>query len=364
MFNIPRLKKILPIGIYYLSYTVLFLLFVKFFWYITPFIVGLAIACLARRPIRFFINKFGMKNNVASAIITGFIVLVIFAVLILLCLFLFHEISSLFSWATKDEFSNLLEVINQISEKVNGFLGKNFIENNMDKITDYLISGAGIVTSAVALLIATVSSVPTVLTWLTVAVFSAFVFSRHMHSLRRFICGLLSEKSVSHLRFAIKSTGSSSKKSFVSYVFLYLIAFCESLVITTILGLEYPFVISLIMCFADVLPVLGPGMVYVPLMLFHLVLGNFSIAAGLGIGLIIITVTREIIEPKLISDSMQIHPLAMIAGVYFSLVAQNFWIMFYVIGLFTFYAVLRDSGALPPLLSTRKKNKSRKKPAN
>lgn len=362
MFNIPRLKKLLPIGIYAVVYTVLFILFVKFFWYITPFAVGLAIACIARRPIRFFINKFGMKNNVASAIITGFIVLLIFAVLISLCVFLFHEISSLFSWATGDNFANLLEVLGEISEKVNNILGKNFIENNMDKITEYLISGAGIVTSAIALLIGTVSSVPTVLTWLTVAVFSAFVFSRHMHSLRRFICGLLSEKAVSHLQFAIKSTGSSSKKSFVSYTFLYLIAFCESLVITSILGLEYPFVISLVMCFADVLPVLGPGMVYVPLMLFHLILGNFSIAAGLGIGLIIITITREIVEPKLISDSMQIHPLAMISGVYFSLAAQNFWIMFYTIGLFTFYTVLKESGALPPLL-VKRKQKTKRKPA-
>ena len=46
---------------------------------------------------------------------------------------------------------------------------------------------------------------------------------------------------------------------------------------------------------------------------------------------------------------MKIHPLATLAAVYFSLVAQSFWVLFYVLGLCALYGAFRETGALPAL---------------
>ena len=65
-----------------------------------------------------------------------------------------------------------------------------------------------------------------------------------------------------------------------------------------------------------------------------------------------ITCIRQVVEPKLVSSTVKVHPLATLAAVYFSLVGRNIWILFYVLGLCTLYGAFRDTGALPSLVET------------
>ena len=58
---------------------------------------------------------------------------------------------------------------------------------------------------------------------------------------------------------------------------------------------------------------------------------------------------RQVVEPRLVSSTVKIHPLASLAAIYFSLVARNLWVLFYVLGLCSLYAAFRETGALPPL---------------
>lgn len=350
MLNRSTLQKCKPLLFFFLLYTALFLLFKETFLYTFPFLVGFIIAYLARRPIRFFRRRFHMRNKLASALITAVIILCIFALLITLVWVTVRESVSIFSWFTADQFAKPLALVDMLGEKVDQLFGKNFWQRTIDTLTGTILSAAGVFSTLMNVAKNTVSSIPTILTWLMVAVFASFVFSCHMDTILQFIRDFFTEKALGHLNFAVKSTGSSGKKSFFSYAFLYFIAFCESLIITCILGVDYPVVVSLIMCVADILPVLGPGLVYIPLAAFYLLTGHYGVAIGLVIGYILITVTREIAEPKLVAESTKIHPLWAIAAVYFSLIAKNFWVMLYVMGLCMFYGLFRESGALPALV--------------
>ena len=61
------------------------------------------------------------------------------------------------------------------------------------------------------------------------------------------------------------------------------------------------------------------------------------------------TCVRQVIEPKLVASTIQVHPLAMLAAVYFSLAAGNLWVLIYTVGFFMLYSLLRSAGILPTI---------------
>ncbi|WP_099204035.1 AI-2E family transporter [Scatolibacter rhodanostii] len=354
MFNTVKTKSLLPILIFALVYTVLFLLFRQSFFYISPFLFAFIIAFFARKPIALFKKTCHLKNTVASAFITGLIILIIFSLFTFLIYLGIREAISFLGWISSDNFAKPVELFSLFTQKINSFFNREILKTNMEELITPFITGASFLVSALNVIMETVSSIPTILTWLMTAIFASFVFSRHLSDILSFVCSIFSENALGHLKFAVKSSETSGKKSFFSYAFLYFIAFCESLIVTTILGIDYPVLISFIICIADILPILGPGLIYVPLAAYYFLLGHYGIAIGLMIGFILVSVTREIIEPKLVAESTKIPALAMIAAVYFSLLAKDIWVMFYVMGLFMFYSLFRESGALPPLSEKKK----------
>ena len=95
-----------------------------------------------------------------------------------------------------------------------------------------------------------------------------------------------------------------------------LITFGIMLIGLFILGIERAALIAVIIALLDLFPILGVGIVLVPWSIFELALGN----NGRGIGLIVIfvsyTVIREIIEPKIIGKSLDVHPALTLVSLY------------------------------------------------
>ncbi len=68
---------------------------------------------------------------------------------------------------------------------------------------------------------------------------------------------------------------------------------------------------------------------------------------------LLITSIRQIIEPKIISSSINIHPLTMLAAIYFALVAGNIWILLYFSVLLLLYQILTQIGLIPTLCAVK-----------
>ncbi len=59
----------------------------------------------------------------------------------------------------------------------------------------------------------------------------------------------------------------------------------------------------------DILPVVGSGTVLVPWAVISMLTGNVGRGVGLIIVWVIISVIRQIIEPKIVGDTVGMHPL-------------------------------------------------------
>jgi len=66
----------------------------------------------------------------------------------------------------------------------------------------------------------------------------------------------------------------------------------------------------------DIIPVLGPGLVYLPLIAVNLLFNNFPLAILLGLSYFLLLMIRQLAEIKLLGGDLNFHPLLIIFFIY------------------------------------------------
>ncbi|MBE6683064.1 MAG: sporulation integral membrane protein YtvI [Ruminococcaceae bacterium] len=115
-----------------------------------------------------------------------------------------------------------------------------------------------------------------------------------------------------------------------AYGVLFFITFGELLLAFVIMGVEYSFVFALVISLVDILPVLGTGTVLIPWGIISITAGNYGIGIGLLVTYAVITVVRQVIEPKIVGKFIGLSPLASLAAMYIGLKLMG------IFGLFAF----------------------------
>ncbi len=348
MFQKGELKRLAPLLVFFGAYSLLFLLWVKTFSYSLPFLLGLLIAAAVQPVVAFLEKRCGCAHGAASALAAGAALLLVLTAVGLVGYYGVKEAVSFLVKASTGGFPEFSPPVKAFFLRVGDFfegLDMDFLRRNQEELMELLKSSMNLVLSFLGALLGLVTSLPTVLTLLLTAGFSTFCFSRDMGKLRAFSRRLLSDSAAGTVKSGLENSSGTGRRYFLSYLFLYFITFCETCVILSLLGLPYPLTVGLITAAADLLPVLGPGIVFTPLAVYQLLIGEYGKALGLFIGWLVITCIRQVTEPKLVASTAKVHPLAMLAAVYFSLVSGSFWTLLYIMGLCMLYAFLREAGA-------------------
>lgn len=90
-------------------------------------------------------------------------------------------------------------------------------------------------------------------------------------------------------------------------------------------GNSYALLAGIGIGFCDALPFLGTGIVFIPWAIIELLNGHYMMAAVYAVIYTIASLTRELLEPKLVGDKLGIHPLAVIVSVYVGLCIYGLW---------------------------------------
>lgn len=353
MFHTQELKRLAPLGIFFVVYSLAFLLWKVTFLYTLPFLLGLLIAAILQPVIRWSEEKLHIKRAAASGIVTVTALILLLAGLILLTVFGVRELAGFLIKATSGGFPEFSPSVQRFFRWLGSLVRQidgNFFERNREQLMEFLKNSAGLALAALNGVLGMFASLPVLLTMALVTGFSAFFIARDFNRLVNWARGLLSNKAVSQLRQAAAHSSGTGKKYLLSYVLIYFISFCEAFVILSVLNVPYPLVTAVITCFADVLPVLGPGFVLGPVAVWQVLTGAYGRAVGVLVGWMVMGCVRQVIEPKLVASTVKLHPLTMLAAVYFSLTAGSLWVLIYAAGLFILYSLLRNSGILPALI--------------
>ena len=70
----------------------------------------------------------------------------------------------------------------------------------------------------------------------------------------------------------------------------------------------------------DLLPVLGVSTIFIPWIIYSLIIGDLMMALYLGIIFVVIVVIRQLLEPRITGDSLGVSPFVMLSFILISLV--------------------------------------------
>ena len=97
-----------------------------------------------------------------------------------------------------------------------------------------------------------------------------------------------------------------------AYLLIFIITFAELLIGLSIICPAYACFGALAIAAIDILPLFGAGAVLVPWAILSLAQGNTAVGIGLLVLYAAVAIVRRIIEPKIIGNSMGIHPIGSI----------------------------------------------------
>lgn len=101
-----------------------------------------------------------------------------------------------------------------------------------------------------------------------------------------------------------------------SYALIMTITFIELSVGLSIIGVKNSILIAFLISVFDILPVLGTGGIMIPWTIIAALTGDYSLSIGLLIVYLIITVIRNIIEPKIVGSQIGLHPVVTLASMF------------------------------------------------
>lgn len=115
-----------------------------------------------------------------------------------------------------------------------------------------------------------------------------------------------------------------------SYLLIMGITFIELSVGLSIIGIPNAVLIAFIIAIFDILPVLGTGGIMIPWTIITFFQGNYQISIGILVVYIVVTIVRNILEPKIVGGQLGLHPVVALMSMF---IGAN---LIGVIGLFGF----------------------------
>lgn len=304
---------------------------------IMPFIIAFLISWALQRPIRFLSEKLRVHKKILAIFLVLLFYCTIGLLIALLIIKSFSAVGELIA-----SLPALYEAhINPLIGKIYDSLESSFIRldpelmNALDTLIQDSAASIGEIISGLSMTVAgavsgAASSLPGFLIRLLLMVISTFFISMDYDRLMGFILRQFNDRT-QELFFQIKKYIIGTLFVCIrSYALIMSITFVELSIGLHILRVENAFLIALLIAVFDILPVLGTGGIMIPWAIITFLLGNYSLAIGLAVLYVVITIIRNILEPKIVGGNIGLHPVVTLISLFVG--AQ----LFGVVGLFGF----------------------------
>lgn len=343
-----------------------------------PLVFAFAVATVLQRPRNFIVRNSFIKKGLASTICVILFFGVIGAIFVLIGIKVFEEIRDFVS-VIISLFQNIDSLVDTVESFLFSFAGRlprflsepategltglfvqirEAIAGTSTELTDSLASGIGDkfevswVTEPLSGVISTVSQIPSFLISVVISVVATFFMTAEYDYIVNFIKLQFPEGKRKDLSRAKRLVFSSLGKMARAYALIMLITFIEMYAGLTVLDLtgifstKYAPILAAIIAIVDIAPMLGTGTILLPWAVYSFISGKYSLAIGLFIIYVVITVIRQIIEPKLVAGQLGLSPVITISAMFLGLKLLGFLGMFMTPLTIIILKLLHDEGIL------------------
>ena len=274
-----------------------------------PFLLGLLFSVLLRGPAVFLSKKLKISRRLVTAILVTlfFILLAVLTLLIGSELFTFARTSvSRFNTVIVPAVESLTEMASRWTKR---------LDPNVVSVLDGIVNSvllslrSKIAEISTKVVTAIMSSLPSSFLNVLFMIIATYFISLDFGLLKWAVARRIKEEDYNKITAGLNYFKATIGRLLRSYVLIMCITFLEQSIGLTILGVEYSILIAMGIAVFDIFPVVGSGTIMLPWAVVSLVTGDLKLGVGLLVLYVIITVIRQIIEPRIVGDHVGLHPL-------------------------------------------------------
>ena len=302
---------------------------------ILPFVLAFAAASLLRRPAAVMSRKTKIPQRAVSVVLVILFLTAAIGLLFAAVTEMADQLIALAGSIASGEsvivlnFTAMLDKLETLIAGLPFFSGEDadaMRETVGTALTDMFKNAVSAFASKIPGMIARLASaIPQALIFSAVTVLSAVYFCADYEKIVSYIKTHLHGKPRAALREIYGQTGHTLMKYLKSYLILFFFTFAQLFVGFLILRQKYAFVLAIVVALVDILPVLGTGTVLLPWAAYLFFTGDIRMAVGLLILYAVISILRQILEPKIVGAGIGLHPLLALASMYVGLRVFGFF---------------------------------------
>src|SRR5699024_6272442 len=300
------------------------------FFLLLPFLIAILFSA-ALNPI---VTMMEIKMKLPRSLATGLTIIITFAITSGIGILLFSEIIqgttylaehlpahlqtfvSFFERFLKDNILPLYHKFTSFFHSLSSSQQITLNENIQQFINQISSSGALILKNLLLKIPVFLSMLPNSITIFIFIILSTFLITNDWYTLKysieKVIPNAMSESGknmVIHLKKALFG--------FIKAQFLLVSITCGSIYIGFLMiQVDHALTIALIAAVVDLLPYIGTGIIFIPWIIFLFFSENYSLTINLTFLYMFVTILRQIIEPKLLSMNVGLHPLATLISLF------------------------------------------------
>jgi len=288
-----------------------------------PFFVGWVISMIANPLVRFLEKKLKIVRKAGSVIVIvtvlGLIVLACYGIIVGAVREIKHfsqDVPAMVQSA-KEEYSDIATNVGQFVDKLPGD-AREMIQEMTGNIGGYIseavtnVGKSGILDKAGSL----ASNVPDIFAGIVFGLLASYFFIAEKENIDAGVRKLIPEsvkKRLRHLKTDLFDVVIGYFKAQFKIMAIIYVLICIGF---AILKVPYFLIWGFLIAFLDMLPVFGTGAVLWPWMIIEVLSGDIKTAVGLLIVYVVTLLTHQLIQPKLIGDSIGLNPFATLFFMY------------------------------------------------
>ena len=280
-----------------------------------PFLVGWILALLANPLVRFLERRVKLVRRHGSMLIIIAALAIVIGLFYGASLLVYREMGSFLADAPEIYQSVIAEIGDalQNGRKLAEYFPQNLqppllaFSDNLDGLFGKLVSRAAEPTVQIAGHVA--KSIPNLLVNMVIIILSSYLFLADRESIMRWLKEHLPAFVFRYIEYMKRDA-----KGLIGGYFLaqFRIMCVVALILAAgflVLGVRYGVLLAFLTAILDFLPIFGTGTVLFPWAVVKLFAGEYAYATGLILLYILTQVVRQIIQPKIVGESMGLPPL-------------------------------------------------------
>lgn len=309
------LKIIVNLLLTLIGVVLLIVLVPKALKFFLPLVIGGIISMIANPLVRFMEKRIKIVRKHGSAIIIVTVIAAVIGVLYLVFWLLGREIFSLIQ--DLDELVLQAEaIVNTLSARLNGIYKmlpksiQNLFGTVNTSLGEYIVDFLhNVEMPSISVAGGYVKGIAEGLFTVIFTILSAYFFTAQRDVIEEWIKNALPAGVLAGYRLIADNFKSAVGGYFKAQFKIMLILTAIIFVGFEILRVNYSFLLALGIAFLDFLPVFGTGAILWPWIVIDVIMGNYMRALGLGIIYFLCQVIKQVLQPKMVGDSIGISPL-------------------------------------------------------